>query len=147
MMRVLVDEGMPVQVLPALRLNRRHEFDHIDELRWKGKPDVRLFADAAKRGYHAVLTLDLDQLESAEESRALKQSGLHHIGIHQGRSAQGVRGMARVISSVVVAMPYVLDDLDGVGSQRVIELSLLGAARRHQVLDPRRDSARFSYWR
>lgn len=36
-MRVLVDEGMPVQVLPPLRLNKRHEFDHIDELKWKGK--------------------------------------------------------------------------------------------------------------
>jgi hypothetical protein len=33
-MRVLVDEGMPVQVLPPLRLNKSHEFDHIDELKW-----------------------------------------------------------------------------------------------------------------
>jgi hypothetical protein len=146
-MRVLVDEGMPVQVLAPLRLNKRHEFDHIDELRWKGKPDVQLFADAAKRGYDAVLTLDLDQLDSAEEARALKRSGLHHIGIHQGRSAQGIRGMARVISSVVVAMPYVLADLDAADGQRIVELSLLSAARRHAVLDPRRDGARFPYWR
>jgi hypothetical protein len=77
-MRVLVDEGMPVQVIPSLRLNRRHQFDHVDELRWKGKPDVQLFTDAAARGYDAVLTLDLSQLDSADESRALKRSGLHH---------------------------------------------------------------------
>jgi hypothetical protein len=31
-MRVLVDEGMPVQVLPPLRLNKQHEFDHIGDL-------------------------------------------------------------------------------------------------------------------
>jgi hypothetical protein len=146
-MRVLVDEGMPVQVLPPLRLNKRHEFDHIDELRWKGKHDIRLFADAAARSYDAVLTLDLDQLDSAEESRALKRSGLHHIGIHQGRSAQGIRGIARVISSVIVAMPYVLADLDAADGQRIVELSLLSAVRRHQIHDPQRNAARFPYWR
>lgn len=146
-MRVLVDEGMPVQVLPPLRLNRGHQFDHVDDLRWKGKPDVQLFADAAKQGYEAMLTLDLAQLSSIDESRALKQSGLHHIGIQQGRSAQGVRGMARVIASVVVAMPYVLADLDAVEGQRIVELSLLGATRRHEMLNPRRDVARFPYWR
>lgn len=69
-MRVLVDEGMPVQVLSPLRLNKQHEFDHIDELKWKGKHDIQLFADAAARSYDAVLTLDLDQLDSAEESRS-----------------------------------------------------------------------------
>lgn len=63
-MQVLVDEAMPVQVIPPLRLNRRHEFDHVDELGWKGKADVQLFADAATRGYAAVLTLDLSQLHS-----------------------------------------------------------------------------------
>ncbi len=146
-MHVLVDEGMPVQVIPSLRLNRQHRFDHVDDLGWKGKPDVQLFADAANRGYHAVLTLDLSQLESLEECRALKRSGLHHIGIQQGRSAQGIRGMARVISSVVVAMPYVLSDLDAADGQRIVELTLLSATRRHEILDPRVEAARFPYWR
>jgi hypothetical protein len=146
-MRVLVDEGMPVQVIASLRLNRRHEFDHVDELGWKGKPDVQLFADAAAHGYDAVLTLDLSQLDSFDESRALRRSGLHHIGIQQGRSAQGMRGMARVIASVVVAMPYVLADLDTADGQRIVELTLLAATRRHEVLDPRVEVARFPYWR
>lgn len=105
-MRVLVDEGMPVQLIPSR-----------------------------------------SQLDSFEESRALKRSGLHHIGIQQGRSAQGIRGMARVISSVVVAMPYVLSDLEAAGSQRIVELTLLSAARRHEIFDPRLDAARFPYWR
>jgi hypothetical protein len=146
-MRVLVDEGMPVQVLPPLRLNKPHEFDHIDDLHWKGKQDIQLFADAAARSYDAVLTLDLDQLASVQEARALKRSGLHHIGIHQGRSAQGIRGIARVISSVIVAMPYVLADLDAAEGQRIVELALLSATRRHQTIDPRRNATRFPYWR
>ncbi len=146
-MRVLVDEPMPVQVLAPLRLNRGHEFDHVNDLRWKGKKDVPLFRDAASRGYEAILTLDVAQLESVEESRALKRSGLHHVGIQQGRSAQGLRGMARILASVVVSMPYVLDDLDRIKEQRIVELSLLSAARRHRVFDPRVDVARFPYWR
>lgn len=93
-MRVLVDEGMPVQILDPLRLNNGHWFDHVN-----------------------------------------------------GRSAQGIRGMARVIASVVAAMPYVLDDLDKVDGQRVVELSLLKATRRHDIFDRQVDVARFPYWR
>jgi hypothetical protein len=145
-MRVLVDEGMPVQVLNPLRLNKGHLFDHVDGLGWKGKQDVSLFHDAAAKGYDAVLTLDVAQLESPEESRALRRSGLHHIAIQQGRSAQGIRGMARVIASVVVSMPYLLDDLADVDGQRIIEIGLLGSRRRHQVFDPQLDAARFPYW-
>jgi hypothetical protein len=88
-MLVLVDEGMPVQVLEPLRLNKGHSFDHVDEIRWKGKKDVSLFRDAASRGYEAILTLDVAQLESIDESRALRQSKLHHIAIQQGRTAHG----------------------------------------------------------
>lgn len=145
-MRVLVDEPRPVQVLEPLRLNKGHSFDHVDELKWKGKKDASLFRDAAAKGYEAILTLDVAQLESVEESRALRRSRLHHIGIQQGRSAQGVRGMARVIASVVAAMPYVLDDLSGADGQRVVEMSLLKSARRHAVFDPQTEAARFPYW-
>jgi PIN like domain len=145
-MRVLVDEAMPVQVLEPLRLNKGHFFDHVDELKWKGKKDVLLFRDAASKGYEAILTLDVAQLESVDESRALRRSKLHHIGIQQGRSAQGIRGMARVIASVVAAMPYVLDELHRADGQRVVEMSLLKAARRHDVFDPQLDVARFPYW-
>jgi hypothetical protein len=145
-MRVLVDEAMPVQVLAPLRLNKGDSFDHVNDLHWKGKKDVSLFRDAAKKGYEAVLTLDVAQLESADESRALRLSKLHHIGIQQGRSAQGVRGMARVIASVVAAMPYVLDDLANVDGQRIVELRLLNASRRHDVFDPQVEITRFPYW-
>ncbi|HEY2141813.1 MAG TPA: hypothetical protein VGG98_07120 [Solirubrobacteraceae bacterium] len=145
-MRVLVDEGMPIQVIDPLCLNKGHQFDHVNDLGWKGKKDVLLFRDAASKGYQAVLTLDVAQLESVEESRALRRSKLHHIGIQQGRSAQGIRGMARVIASVVTSMPYVLDDLTKVEGQRVIALSLLSATRRHEVFDPKIDIARFPYW-
>jgi hypothetical protein len=146
-MHVLVDEGMPVQVLDPLRRNKGHVFDHVDELQWKSKHDAPLFLAAAQRGYDAVLTLDVSQLESAEEARALKRSGLHHIALAQGRSVRGIRGLARVIASVVVSMPYVLAELEEAPGQRIVELSLLSAQRRHAIFDPRRERARYPYWR
>lgn len=146
-MRVLIDEGMPVQVMPPLRLNKGHSFEHVEDLKWKGKKDIPLFRDAARRGFEAVVTLDLSQLDSADESRALKRSGLHHVGIAQGRSAQGIKGIARVIASVIVSMPYVLADLEQADGQRVVELSLLSASKRHALLDPTVEIERFPYWR
>jgi hypothetical protein len=146
-LQVLVDEGMPVQLLEPLRLNRPHQFDHIDGLRWKGRLDQPLFRDAAGRGYDAILTLDVNQLSDADECRALRRSGLHHISLQQGRSVRGVTGLARVIASVIAAMPYVLDDLDQADGQRIVELSLFSAARRHEIFDPLKERSRYPYWR
>ena len=146
-MQVLVDEGMPVQLLEPLRLNRAHEFDHINELRWKGRLDQPLFRDAAARGYEVILTLDVNQLSDAEECRALRRSGLHHISLQQGRSVRGVKGAARVVASVIAAMPYVLEDLEDANGQRIVELSLFSAARRHELFDPLKERGRYPYWR
>lgn len=146
-MRVLVDEGMPVQVLAPLGCNRGHEFEHVETLKWKGRQDQSLFDAAAQRGYDAILTLDVNQLSDAGECRALRRSGLHHISLQQGRTVRGTKGVARVIASVVAAMPYVLDDLSDVDGQRIVELALFAAARRHEVYDPRVERARYPYWR
>jgi hypothetical protein len=146
-MRVLVDEGTPVQLLPPLRQNRGHVFDHVEELNWKGRLDQPLFAAAAERDYDAILTLDVNQLSDAGECRALRRAGLHHLSLQQGRSVKGLKGLARVIASVVVAMPYVVEDLEAAPGQRIVELSMLGAGRRHQIFDPRVETARYPYWR
>lgn len=145
-MRVLVDEGMPVQVLAPLGCNRGHEFAHVETLKWKGRQDQPLFEAAAQRGYEAILTLDVNQLSDADECRALRRSGLHHISLQQGRSVRGTKGVARVVASVVAAMPYVLDDLRTADGQRIVELALFAAARRHEVYDPRIERARYPYW-
>ena len=146
-MQVLVDEGMPVQLIEPLRRNRGHSFDHIDELRWKGRLDQPLFREASSRGYEAILTLDVNQLSDAEECRALRRSRLHHVSIQQGRSVRGLKGLARVMASVIAAMPYVLEDLEYAPGQRIVELSLLSAGRRHQTFDPREEPTRYPYWR
>lgn len=146
-LQVLVDEGMPVQLLEPLRLNRGHRFDHVNELRWKGRLDQPLLRDAGGRGYDAILTLDVNQLSDADVCRALRQSGLHHISLQQGRRVRGVKGTARVMASVIAAMPYVLEDLEDADGQRIVELSLFSATKRHNLFDPLRERSRYPYWR
>jgi hypothetical protein len=145
-MRLLLDEGMPVQLLEPLRRNSPHQFQHVDELGWKGKQDANLFRDTATRDFAALVVLDVDQLVDPDLCRALKASGLHHISLRQGRRVKGKTGVARVIASLVVAMPYILADLEEVDEQRLVEVALLTAGARHETLDPRRERQRFPYW-
>ena len=145
-MRLLLDEGMPVQLLEPLRLNGPHDFRHVDELKWKGKKDPYLFQDAASKGFHALVALDVDQLADPGLCKALKASGLHHLSLRQGRTIRGKAGVARVIASIVAAMPYILDDIDAARGQRVVEIALLAATARHETLDPVRERKRFPYW-
>lgn len=145
-MRLLLDEGMPVQLLEPLRLNTPHTFQHVDELGWKGKLDHHLFRDAEARGFDALVVLDVDQLSDPDLCRALKASRLHHISLKQGRRVKGKAGVARVIASITAAMPYIVGDLEGTEGQRLVEVMLLAAGGRHETFDPSRDRHRFPYW-
>jgi len=146
-MRLLVDEGVPVQVLEPLRRNKSHEFEHVTAVKWTGRKDVPLFMKAAQRGFEAIVSLDVDQLVEPTEWKALRASNLHHISLRQGRTVTGRTGVARVLASLIVSMPYVLSDLTEAGSQRIVEISLLSATARHESFDPRRAHAKYPYWR
>ena len=146
-MFVLVDESVPVQVMAPLGLNRGHTFAHVTELKWSGRRDTELFSSAVERGFEAILAVDVDQLVEPTEWRALKRSKLHPISLRQGRTVRGASGVARVVASLIVAMPYVLSDLEDADDQRIVEVSLLSATSRHESFDPRREQARYPYWR
>jgi predicted nuclease of predicted toxin-antitoxin system len=145
--RLLVDEGVPVQVMEPLRRNRGHEFTHVTELGWSGRKDAALFATAARRGFDGIVVLDVDQLVEPAEWRSLRASALHHISLRQGRTVRGATGVARVLASLIVAMPYVLAELSALAEQRIVEISLLSASARHESFDPRLEQRRYPYWR
>ena len=67
------------------------------------------------------------------EWEALRKSGLHHFSVRQGRRATGRKGVARVLASIIVAMPYVIDDLEQVTAQQIVEVPLLANSARHQT--------------
>ncbi|HEY2764187.1 MAG TPA: DUF5615 family PIN-like protein [Pseudonocardiaceae bacterium] len=81
-MKLLLDEDVPVQLVEPLRhLLREHQVDHVQALGWKGKKDRFLLPDASRKGYEALITNDSAQLDNPEETRAIRDSGMHPSGI------------------------------------------------------------------
>lgn len=136
-MKLLLDEGLPVQLLEPLELNKEHGFAHVDGLKWKSKGDTFLFPDAVGKGFDGILALDVDQLTIKREWKALRKSRLHHVSLRQGRTVSGRKGVARIIASFVVAMPWVLEHLHQAEEQQIVEVRLLGNASRHEAFDAR----------
>ena len=136
-----------MQLLPPLRRNGTHEFDHVDDLGWKGKLDHFLFPDAANKGFDAIVSLDVDQLVDRKEWKALRKSELHHISVKQGRTVKGRKGLARVMASLIVAMPYVLEELAEAEHQRIVEIKLLSSGARHESFEARGEQSGYPYWR
>jgi PIN like domain len=135
-MRVLVDENTAVQVMEPLKhLLPRHEVHHVAEIGWKGKKDEPLLRDAGRAAYHALLTLDRQQLRDPDECKAIKASGLHHIRYEQRR--QGLAGLALAIGAVIAAMPAVMAELEAAEGQRLVRIvSLDPNAKRFEITDP-----------
>ena len=136
-MRLLLDEDVPVQFLePLRRLLTGHVVDHTEGLGWKGKKDRYLLPDASKRGYEALLTNDSAQLASVEESRAIRDSGMHHIRYPQD-TRRGLDGLALAIAAVTEAIRQVVCELEEADGQRLIEIQAVQAGKRHRTIDPR----------
>jgi len=142
--KLLLDEDVPVQLLEPIRhLLPGHQVDHVEGIGWKGKSDRFLLSDAAHRGYEAFVTNDSAQLDSAEESRAIRDSGMHHIRYRQD-PRRGVDGLAAAIGSVVAAIRLVIRDLEAADGQRLVAIQAIVAGRRHEIVDPLVDPP--PYW-
>jgi hypothetical protein len=147
-MKVLLDEDVPKPLLPALqRVLTGHEVVHVDDLHWKSKKDSNLLADAAGRDFDAILTNDSKQLDDAEECRAIRDSGLHHIRYRQqtGRGASGgMNGLALAMGAILAAMRQVMRELEEADGQRLVLIHEIRNERRHDTADPRIDPP--AYW-
>jgi hypothetical protein len=144
-MRVLLDEDVPKQLLEPLRhLTRgRHEVVHVADTRLKGRKDVPLLKEAARQGFEAVVTNDAAQLDDPAETRAIKQSGLHHVRYSQRH--HGLRGLALALGALVAELPSVLDELPAASSQRLVRIQGLDPSRkRYEIVDPSQEPPK--YW-
>jgi hypothetical protein len=147
-MRVLLDEDVPKPLLPALqRVLAGHDVVHVDDLHWKSKKDVNLLADAAGRGFDAIVTNDSKQLDDAEECRAIRDSGLHHIRYRQqtGRGeGGGLNGLALAMGAILAAMRQIVRDLESADGQRLVLIHEIRNERRHDLIDPKLEPP--AYW-
>ncbi|MGH3274740.1 MAG: hypothetical protein ACRDNZ_10545, partial [Streptosporangiaceae bacterium] len=103
-MRVLIDEDTAVQILEPLRhLLPLHTVDHIGTIRWNGKKDRRVYADAKDAGYDLIITRDSNQLNDPSECTAIKKSRIHHVRYSQRRG--GMPGLGLAMGAVIAAIP------------------------------------------
>lgn len=143
-MRLLLDEDVAMQLLdPLRRLLPGHEIDHVQSLGWKGKKDLNLLPDAAQRGYNALLTRDSGQLDSPDECRAIRDSGMHHVRYHQD-TRRGVDGLALAMAAVMAAIRQIVRALEGADGQLLVEVQAIQVTQRYQATDPRLDPP--PYW-
>lgn len=147
-MRLLLDEDVPKPLLPALqRVLTGHEVVHVEDLHWKSKKDLQLLPDAARRGFDTILTNDSRQLDDAEECRAIRDSGMHHIRYRQqtGRGESGgLNGLALAMAAILAAMRQIVRELEEADGQRLVLIQEIRNERRHDTTDPKSDPP--PYW-
>jgi hypothetical protein len=142
--KILLDEDVPVQVRDLLGLVLSgHDVDHVNDVKWKGKSDRFLLADAARRGYEVFVTNDVRQLADPDECDAIKAAGVHHVTYTQRRS--GKPGLAFAIAAIVAAMPGLVTELEKASGQRLAAIAAISPADRYEVRDPAVDPP--AYWR
>jgi hypothetical protein len=144
MMKILLDEGVPEQVVAVLQhVLRGHQIDHVTRIGWSGKADKRLYPDAARRMYAVLVTNDAAQMDDPDECQAVKRSGIHRVSYRHKH--KGLRGLAVAVASMVAAMPDVVEELGNAGSQRLVAIEGINPThKRYRVIDPQRDPPR--YW-
>lgn len=143
-MKLLLDEDVPIQLLePLRRLLREHQVDHVQDLGWKGKKDRFLLPDASGKGYVALVTNDSAQLDNAEETREIRDSGMHHIR-YRHDTRRGVDGLALAMGAVLAAIRPVVQELNDAQGQRLVEIQAIQPAKRYKITDPRVDPP--PYW-
>jgi hypothetical protein len=145
-MKVLLDEDVPRPVIQLVRhLLRDHEVKHVSDLDWTGKKDVLLIGDAAKRGYNAFVTQNVEQFRIPAECDAIKRSGMHHISYEVPSS--GLRGLGLASGALCAAIHPIVVDLADVTQQRIVKIQALNKSRRrYDITDPATNPPS-PYWR
>ncbi|QOC92177.1 PIN-like domain-containing protein [Micromonospora craniellae] len=144
-MKILLDEQVPEPVLDPLGhlLRSRHTVDHDQTIGWKRKKDIHLLPDLAARGYHVLVTADLNQLYREDECKLIHKHGFHHVRFKQ--VGTGVTATASAIATIVAGLPAVLPELECAESQRLVLLKPVRSSKsQFEMVDPRVDPP--PYW-
>lgn len=143
-MKLLLDEDVPEPLIELLQhLLRGHQVEHVATQSWKSKKDLALYPDAARRGFHAVLTNDLGQFSDPDECTAIRKSGLHHITYTLD---EGLDGLALASASICAAIRPIVAELENAPSQRIVRIVAIAKSRkRYECSNPSTEPPS-AYW-
>ena len=106
--KIFVDENLPPLVASALSATfKKHLFRSATDESLRSVEDVVLCRDLADRDYDAIITGDRNQLVNTPERVALREAGLHWIGL-PAVEATGVEQIAAQLSLTVPAVADLL---------------------------------------
>jgi hypothetical protein len=143
-MKLLLDEDVPLPLLELLQhVLADHEVDHVYSVHWKGKQDRDLYRDSKRRGYDAVLTNNLRQLNDPDECTAIKKSGVHLI-LYE--TPDGLRGLALASAAICAAIRPLIGRLATRDRQNIARIrSISPTVERFTLVDPALDPPS-PYW-
>lgn len=109
-MKLLLDENVEPRWARLLQQQFRvHTFSTTETEHLRGIDDEVLFADAVARGFDALITGDVRQIERDPERRALFNAGLSWIGIQSGSRMEGRRAALLRLATLIAGLA-VLED-------------------------------------
>jgi hypothetical protein len=122
---------------------RGHQVDHVQKIGWKNKKDLSLLPDLAKRGYDALVTADLNQLQNEDEAKLIKRYGFHHVRFQQ--VGKGIAATASAMATIMAGLPAVIPELEKADGQRLVLLKLVKCNQaQYELTDPRVNPP--TYW-
>ncbi|NED96430.1 hypothetical protein G1H11_14060 [Phytoactinopolyspora alkaliphila] len=108
--RFFIDENLsPELENPLDRVFRQHKFTSARRAALLGTDDQDLFRELSARRYGAIITEDREQLEAQYERAALRDAGLHWLGVPKV-PARGIAQIVYATSVIVPAVLYVLEN-------------------------------------
>lgn len=121
-----------------------HDVIHVEDLKWKGKKDLALLADANRQGFDAILTNDRGQFNDPDECDAIRRSRLHHISY---TIRDGMDGLALAVASVSAAMRPIMRELSALPNQHVVKITAISPnGKRYELTNPMHQPPS-KYWR
>lgn len=110
MAKFFIDENLHARLsIPLESVFRSHKFRSCEKEVLLGELDVALITELGVRGFDAIITLDAAQLRIVEERDALRDAGLHWIGLTNPAGA-GLSVISALTANIIAGLPKVLDD-------------------------------------
>jgi hypothetical protein len=94
-----------------------------------------------------LLTNDSGQLDNPAASRAIRDSGMHHIRYQQDtrpRPSSGLNGLGFAMGAVLAAIRLIVAELEQADAQRLVLIRKIATEDRYTLTDPRTDPP--PYW-